>query len=242
MPSVAPAFRNHKFSFDKGELGMHENLMTCVIVGRRQPVLVCDDSDQTEAHAICIKPDVAHRVVIREGGAEIVYLDGVKLDENAPKFGELSDAWQDLPQAIRARDHMVLTGYRQMLNRDDMPSDAGVMRIVERLYKDPFERLSQLDLAQELQLERTLAMRHFKSTTGQTFRKFKIWAAMMCAVDAAFNGEKIGLAGIQAGFSDAAHLSRTAATLFGITPTQGLSGLSGFSSFAFCPSIVKPCN
>ena len=242
MPSFAPAFRNHKFSFDKGELGMHENLMTCVIVGRREPVLVCDDSDQREAHAICIKPDVPHRVAIQEGGAEIVYLDGVKLDENAPKFGELSEAWQNLPQAIEARDHMALASYRQTLNRDDIPSDAGVMRIVERLYKDPFERLSQLDLAQELQLERTLAMRHFKSTTGQTFRKFKIWAAMMCAVDAAFNGEKIGLAGIQAGFSDAAHLTRTAATLFGITPTQGLSGLSGFSSFAFCPSIVKPCN
>lgn len=78
-------------------------------------------------------------------------------------------------------------------------------------------------------------MRHFKATTGQTFRKFKIWAAMMCAVDAAHNGEKIGLAGIQAGLSDAAHLTRTAATLFGITPTQGLSGLSGFTSMASHP-------
>ncbi|WP_412565720.1 helix-turn-helix domain-containing protein [Thalassobius sp. MITS945101] len=236
MPSSAPAFRNHKFSFAKGELGSHENLMTCVIVGCREPVLVCDDTNQTEAHAICIKPDVRHRVVIREGGAEIVYLDGVKLDGNAPKFRELPEAWQDLPTAIRVRDHSALASFRQVVNRDDTPADAGVMRIVERLYKDPFERLSQLDLAQELQLERTLAMRHFKSTTGQTFRKFKIWAAMMCAVDAAFNGEKVGLAGIQAGFSDAAHLTRTAATLFGVTPTQGLSGLSGFTSIAAHPN------
>lgn len=236
MPSNAPAFRNHKFSFAKGELGLHENLMTCVIVGCKGQVLVSDDREQTEAYAICIKPDVIHRVVIPEGGAEIVYLDGVQQVANAPKFGELPEAWQGLPKAIQTRDHIALAAYRKLLNRNDTPSDAGVMRIVERLYKDPFERLSQLDLAHALQLERTLAMRHFKSTTGQTFRKFKIWAAMMCAVDAAYNGEKIGLAGIQAGFSDAAHLTRTASTLFGITPTQGLSGLRGFTTITANPN------
>lgn len=148
LSCAAPTFRNHKFIFAQGELGLHENLMTCVIVGRGKPVVVCDDSDQTKADAICIKPDVPHRVFIQEGGAEIVYLDGVKLDGNAPKFGELPKAWHDLPQAIQRRDHGVAAGFRQTLNRDDMPADLSVMQIVEHLYKDPFEKLSQLDLAQ----------------------------------------------------------------------------------------------
>ena len=211
---------------------MHQNLMTCVIVGRENPVLVCNGTDQTLARAICIKPGVSHRVVIGAAGAEIVYLDGIKLDPKSPDFRELPTQWHTLPNALKVEDRQELRMFRKRLNADPSPVDPSVMRIVERLYSDPFERLSQMDLAQELQLERTLAMRHFKEATGQTFRKFKIWAAMISAVQAAHSGERIGLAGIQAGFSDAAHLTRTAAVLFGITPTQGLSGLMDFKSVA----------
>lgn len=231
-PLDIPAFRNHLFSFAQGELALHKNLMTCVIVGREQPVIVCNDEDQTEAHAICIRPGVLHRVLIREGGADIIYLDGVVLDNETSHFSELTSHWHDLSRTIQMRDQVALTAFRETLNRDLIPVDPSVMRIVECLYEDPFERLSQLDLTQELKLERTLALRHFKAATGQTFRKFKIWAAMIYAIDAAFNGEKIGLSGIQAGFSDAAHLTRTASVLFGITPTQGLLGLTGFKSVA----------
>ncbi len=231
-PLKVPLFRNHLFSFAQGELALHKNLITCVIVGREKPVSVGNDTNETKAQAVCIKPGVPHRVIVHDGGAEIIYLDGVTLSGQRPDFSPLSAEWHGLRTAFQTQDNNALTTFRRMLMDAPTPVDPSVMRIVERLYQDPFDRLSQLDLAQDLQLERTLALRHFKATTGQTFRKFKIWAAIMCAVHAAHKGEKIGRAGIQAGFADAAHLTRTAADVFGITPTQGLSGLTGVISIA----------
>jgi len=221
-------FHTHLFSFDAGSLELHENLMTCVIVGRQNPVSVTGTRDQVQAGVVCIRAGVAHRVRVQTGGAEIIYLDGVVLDDDAPDFAALGDIWHDLPSAIEAQDHARILAFRQMLHHIHTPPDSAVMQVVKRLYDDPFERMTQIELAHALKLERTLAMRHFKATTGQTFRKFKIWAAMIAAVQAAHNGHPIGVSGINAGFSDAAHLTRTASVLFGITPTIGLSGLKRF--------------
>ncbi len=227
-------FHTHLFSFDEGSLELHENLMTCVIVGLENPVSVAGEHEQVEAKVVCIRAGVAHRVQVQMGGAEIIYLDGVVLDEDAPDFTVLGDVWHDLPGAIAATDHARILAFRQMLHHVHTPPDVAVMQVVKRLYDDPFERLTQFELADALKLERTLAMRHFKATTGQTFRKFKTWAAMIAAVQAAHNGHPIGVSGINAGFSDAAHLTRTASVLFGITPTTGLSGLKRFLSVSGC--------
>ncbi|MBY5935253.1 AraC family transcriptional regulator [Tateyamaria omphalii] len=219
-------FRNHLFSFDAGELALHENLMTCVIVGRQSPVRVSNDQDAIDTAALCITPGVPHRVHVREGGADVIYLDGVRLHDHSPDFAALPPEWHALPQAFHSDDSASIDRFRRLLDTTTTPPDPAVMQIVSRLYDEPFARLSQLDLAQDLGLERTQALRHFKATTGQTFRKFKIWAAIVSAARMAHKGEQIGLAGVEAGFADAAHLARTAGTVFGITPTRGLSGLT----------------
>lgn len=226
MPAKGQSFRNHIFSFNEGALAPHENLMTCVIVGLGNPVVVSNDDHGVDAEIVCIKPGVPHRVLVREGGAEIIYLDGVQLADGRPEFEALLPEWRALPRTFETADHARITAFRHLLHKDKQPPDQSVMQVVAHLYDEPFMRMSQLDLAQRLSLERTQALRHFKATTGQTFRKFKIWAAIVAAARIAHDGEQIGLAGIEAGFADAAHLARTAGTVFGITPTRGLSGLT----------------
>ena len=227
MPSLVHTFHNHRFSFEEGALAMHKNLMACVIIGQAHPVRVANDHDQLEAEIICIKPDVPHRVVVGAGGAEIIYLDGVCLAKDRPVFDPLTPEWRRLPGVFDTKDHKMLAAFRTKLDSTLSPPDQSVMKIVKGLYDDPFTRLSQGELARALDLERTQALRHFKATTGQTFRRFKIWAAIVAATRSAHRGEQIGLAGIESGFSDAAHLARTAGIVFGVTPTQGLSELKG---------------
>lgn len=226
MPTPRHTFRNHIFSFNEGDLAPHENLMTCIIIGRRQPVAVSNDQCSLDADMVCIKPGVPHRVTVRRGGAEIIYLDGVQLAGSKPPFDALPPGWRDLPHAFDAEDHARIAQFRHALDERKHPPDQSVMQVVGRIYDQPFLRLSQRDLATWLNLERTQALRHFKATTGQTFRKFKTWAAIVAAARIAHGGEKIGLAGIETGFSDAAHLARTASTVFGTTPSKGLSSLT----------------
>lgn len=230
MPFTTHSFHNHLFAFDEGSLGMHENLMPCVIVGKQRPVIVSNDTQHIEAEIVCITPGLAHRVAVRRGGADIIYLDGVDLAQSVAPFCPLSSDWRALPAAFEQHDHHSVSEFRAMLDASSGPHDQSVMQIVSRLYDDPFTRLSQMDLAQALNLERSQALRHFKATTGQTFRKFKIWAGIVAATRMAMGGTQIGHAGVEAGFSDAAHLTRTASSVFGTTPTKGLSGLNGMQT------------
>lgn len=230
MPFTTHSFHNHLFAFDEGNLAMHENLMPCIIVGKQHPVFVSNDTQHIEADVICITPGLAHRVAVRRGGADIIYLDGVDLAHSKAPFCQLSSDWRALPAAFEPQDHRKVAEFRANLDASSGPRDQSVMRIVSRLYDDPFTRLSQMDLAQALTLERSQALRHFKATTGQTFRKFKIWTGIVAATRMAMGGSQIGHAGVEAGFSDAAHLTRTASSVFGTTPTKGLSGLIGMQT------------
>ncbi|WP_187431826.1 AraC family transcriptional regulator [Roseobacter fucihabitans] len=211
--------------------------MTCVIVGRQRPVIVSDNHDWISAQFVSVKPGVPHRVTVPDGGAEIVYLDGVQMAAGRSAFTKLPPEWRALPDAFDAKDHAALSAFRDLLNADNSPPDPDIMKIVHELYADPFTRMSQSDLADALGLERTQALRHFKATTGQTFRRFKIWAAIVAATRSAHQGAQIGLVGIETGFADAAHLARTASSVFGVTPTAGLSGLAGIVTLPSIPPL-----
>jgi AraC-like DNA-binding protein len=234
MPNPVHSFHNHRFSFDAGELSLHQNLMTCVIIGRQHSVIVSNNHDWLVAPIVSIEPGVPHCVTVPEGGAEIIYLDGIRSAPARAAFISLSPEWRALSCAFDTRDFAALVAFRDVFDVDPSPPDPDIMRIVNDLYVESFARLSQIDLANALSLERTQALRHFKATTGQTFRKFKIWAALVAATRSTFKGEQIGLAGIETGFSDAAHLARTASIVFGVTPTQGLSGLTDI--------VTLPCS
>jgi AraC-like DNA-binding protein len=218
------------FSFESAELEMHENLMPCVIFGRSQSVKITDGVDTTEAEIICIKPNTPHRVSIGQSGAEIVYFDGVSLPEKWPAFSEIDNSWASVPDAVKENDITAIDKFRRALEGVRPHPDPAVLEIVERLYTSTMDRLSQDELSNELGLERTQALRHFKANTGQTFRKFKKWASSVSTVHDVYNGKKIGAAGIDAGFSDAAHVARTARAVFGVTPTSGMESLTRIRS------------
>jgi AraC-like DNA-binding protein len=79
-------------------------------------------------------------------------------------------------------------------------------------------------------MERSQALKYFKDTTGQTFRRFKKWTASVTVTKCVLGGQIIAHAGLDAGFSDAAHTSRTARELFGLTPTAGIGSLRSITT------------
>lgn len=210
---------------------MHENLSTCVIFGHKADVQVHGESERVSGRIVCIKPDVMHGVVVPEGGADVLYLDGVKLPSDYADFSSLDNAWADIPEAFHCADKKRFLELRRALDSDFSSNDQKILAVIERLYVHPLERMSQEELAQHLGMERTQALKLFKRVTGQTFRRFKKWAASVTVTSSVFNdGLIIGHAGLDAGFSDAAHTSRTAREVFGLTPTDGVNSLKGIST------------
>lgn len=63
----------------------------------------------------------------------------------------------------------------------------------------------------------------FSAEVGLPFRRFVLWTRIKRAADAAERGRDLTQAAVEAGFSDAAHFSRTFRGMFGINPSSLLS-------------------
>jgi AraC-like DNA-binding protein len=87
------------------------------------------------------------------------------------------------------------------------------------------QRMSQGELARRLRMERTRALRCFKTATGQTFRELKRWSALQHAARLMVDGALVRTAAMDAGFADTAHLSRVFRRGFGLTPSAAIAGL-----------------
>lgn len=184
------------FSLSQTKLEMHENLITCIIFCQQGCIHVGDAKTDTKAPIVCIKPNVEHWVLIPESGAEILYLDGVKLRDDFDDFQPLSNDWQSIPESFYNKQHLAIENFRTFLNRDTEMPNQPISEVIEALYAMPLNRMTQDELAANLGLERTLALKYFKDVTGQTFRRFKKWAASVTVTSSVFNGQIIGHAGI----------------------------------------------
>jgi transcriptional regulator GlxA family with amidase domain len=60
----------------------------------------------------------------------------------------------------------------------------------------------------------------FVQQTGTSLRAWLLWARVDRAVQAAFSGRSLTEAAHEAGFSDAAHLTRTCRRVFGLAPSM----------------------
>ncbi len=226
MKNIATGFRTHMFSMGETHLKMHKNNTSCVIFSRDLPLNVSNDESEVEAHIVSIRPNVLHRASIGSEGADVLYFDGIQYEDRKPDFERLDKEWALIPNAMRRQDYRTVEAFREFLGYDNYSGSIQMVNVIDELYSDPFIRMSQDDLAERLGLERTQALRFFKTVTGQSFRKFKKWAGLIAASHMANRGDSIGLAAIDAGFSDAAHISRTAKEVFGLTPTIALSTLT----------------
>jgi methylphosphotriester-DNA--protein-cysteine methyltransferase len=102
---------------------------------------------------------------------------------------------------------------------------AGVAEAIRAIYADPMQRMSQGELARCLGMERTRALRCFKTATGQTFRELKTRSALQYAAQRMSVGALVRTAAMDAGFADTAHPSRVFHRGFGLAPSAAIAGL-----------------
>ena len=211
-------FASSLFPFVASELAPHRNPVTCILASLDRPLTVCTQAERIHGDLVLIRPGVEHWVEIN-GRARVLYFDGLDfplsaaLADRVPR--ELAPLAIDaLAASAGAQDEL-----RARLSYGRARCPTAIARAVQTIMQDPMMRMSQVELAERLRLERTQALRAFKAATGMTFRELKRWTALCAATRQIAEGELVRTAAMDAGFADTAHLTRTFRTAFGTTPT-----------------------
>ena len=100
------------------------------------------------------------------------------------------------------------------------PLDARVAQAVRRLRASLDARRSLFDLAREVGLSPSRFRHVFRREIGMSAQSYVVWLRIYDACAAVARGASLSDAAYQAGFSDAAHFSRTFRRTFGLAPSQ----------------------
>lgn len=149
-----------------------------------------------------------------KGGLEV--LDAELVAEGAK---QLDRAWRTEKSydAVKAACLQLVQHISQTASRE--PSDARVLAAIEYIRQrvDQTVMLSEVARAANLSPGR---FRHlFVEETGMPLRTYLLWRRLLHVWTLLMQGETLSTAAHGAGFSDSAHLSRTARAMFGLAPS-----------------------
>jgi AraC-like DNA-binding protein len=206
---------------------LHKNRVPCIIIGDKEPISVETPQGLIRGEAVYIAPDQPHRVHFGKQSSRTLYLESVR---HEPLLnGKVARRFEDseLNWVMDAIDLWSCEQENAFLERFDnqepiAPMPEKLVHCLEQLGANPHTRLSQQQLAQDLGLERTQALKLFKACTGMTLRSFQIWKAIRGALEDVAAGAHFQTAGFDNGFCDAAHFSRSFRSTFGMSLSQAL--------------------
>ena len=224
MPTAGLSFATSVFSVDVDGVAAHCNPVVCVISGIRGSVSVIGGGEQVSGDVVLIRPGIEHKVECRGSGLNAMYLDGLAWPGGAALAQRLSGGIGDLALEAIFQNGEAQDELRRRLATGPTPCPQSLASVIDDLTSDPMSRMTQLELARRLQMERTGALRLFKAVTGQTFRRFKQWSGLQHAARQIASGELVRTAAMDAGFADTAHLTRTFRLSFGLTPSEAIQG------------------
>lgn len=155
----------------------------------------------------------------------MLYQNGLAFPFDAPLAQSLDGVLAHAAFDALRGDRCAMHELRARLTARAPRLPTGVAEVVRAIHADPMQRMSQDELARRLHMERTRALRRFKAATGQTFREFKRWSALLHAAQLMAGGALVRTAAMDAGFADSAHLTRVFRQGFGLTPSAAIAGL-----------------
>lgn len=99
------------------------------------------------------------------------------------------------------------------------PSDPRVIQAIEYIRACSGAALTLEEVAALVHLSPSRFRHLFVEQTGMPLRTYQLWRRLLRAWEFLMQGESISGAAHAAGFADAAHLSRTCRTMFGLAPS-----------------------
>jgi AraC-like DNA-binding protein len=149
-----------------------------------------------------------------QGGLEILDADAV-----AVAAKRLERAWrtQKSPDAVRAVCLQLLRDLSRAAPQ--APSDPRILAAIEYLRQRVDQNVPLATVAGAAHLSPGRFRHLFVEQTGMPLRTYVLWRRLLHVWELLMQGETLSRAAHAAGFSDSAHLSRTARTMFGLPPS-----------------------
>lgn len=210
---------------------LHAHHVYQVSIGIERAVTLGDDA----APGWLIAPDVPH-LIASEGPVVSVYVEpraviasALQLRLNGANVAPLTATEHAGLRKVLARPverasaRTVLSDLLSVLGTAEAPvrrPDVRVRRLLDRLAVDPSAHVSADELARVAGLSRSRSRHLFREQVGMPIRTYRLWLRLQAAVQLIAAGRSVTDAAHQAGFSDAAHMTRTCRRMFGLAPSE----------------------
>lgn len=191
--------------------------------------------------ALLVEANVEHRIIGHGERLAVYYVDGASSDGRwlsgclagdpaRALTGHTGELRQCVREALKQDRSTALAFLRDRIAKilqSEPPTSSTsesavqrVCRLLESSLASP-PRVGELARRSGL-LQRALSAR-FRRETGLTIRRYVLWLRLKTAIEALAQGSTLTDAALEAGFSDAAHLSRTFKQMFGVSPSDSVS-------------------
>jgi AraC-like DNA-binding protein len=223
-----------------GDTTPHAHHALQVSIGLDAPVrLRRAGEDWREHDGAIVAPDVPHQLDGGWGDLALFYVEPESADGRrwlqTPE-GEIRTMASDNVSAVRAKARQLASRplsaenagrvYTDLFDSLGLgldpgaPSDQRVVQAVRKLRASPGARGSMTDLARAVGLSPSRLRHVFRHEMGMSAQSYVVWLRIYEACAALVRGASLSTAAVDAGFSDAAHFTRTFRRAFGLAPSQ----------------------
>jgi AraC-like DNA-binding protein len=182
------------------------------------------------SRCIAIGSDVTHQFLGREKPFLFLYAEpesdfGALLQENLTAGYDLLDERGEFVESVRrglfAKGLSVNTMKNCLLKALKIAGgtpvrDARLTQVLSLIEEKPDRKISVPILADAAGLSESRLQHLFKEQIGISMKRYMLWKRMIDGINFAMTGSDLTTAAYEAGFSDAAHMSRTFKEMFGI--------------------------
>ena len=186
------------------------------MIPSRQPHTM--DATQVTANAVMfVEPETREGRVLHEQYLE----DGItEMPADAvAQTTRIFDAWRSGDRESLVRECMSLINTLTGGVEPTTVSDERILRAVAYINSRLDGKLTLEEIAEQAFLSPSRFRHLFVEQTGMALRPYILWRRFLKVWELGMQGESFSSAAHQAGFADAAHLSRTSKRMFGFAPT-----------------------
>lgn len=182
------------------------------------------------SNCVAISSDVVHQFLGKEKPFLFFYAEpesdfGALMRQNLiPEYdilddrkGFLESIRKDLLSSGLSIDSMKNCLRKALKIKGRMPArDARLTQVLSLIQEKPDRKISVPILANAVALSESHLQHLFKEQIGISMKRYMLWKRMIDGINFAIRGSDLTTAAYEAGFSDAAHMSRTFREMFGI--------------------------